>query len=73
MTSEKSKKRSVCSVLQAWQGEVGRDHLQLGHPRLLGAAVPAPGNIYATPLRFKLGGHPVLSARFNEWQLPPPE
>ena len=28
-------------------------------------AVPAPGNIYVTPLRFKLGGHPVLSARFN--------
>jgi hypothetical protein len=28
-------------------------------------AVPAPGNIYATPLRFKLGGHPILSARFN--------
>jgi hypothetical protein len=27
--------------------------------------VPAPGNIYATPLRFKLGGHPVPSARFN--------
>jgi hypothetical protein len=27
--------------------------------------VPAPGNIYVTPLRFKLGGHPVLSARFN--------
>ena len=27
--------------------------------------VPAPGNIYATPLRFKLGGRPVLSARFN--------
>ena len=27
--------------------------------------VPAPGNIYATPLRFKLSGHPVLSARFN--------
>jgi hypothetical protein len=29
-------------------------------------AVPAPGNIYViTPLRFKLGGHPVLNARFN--------
>ena len=29
--------------------------------------VPAPGNIqyYATPLRFKLGGRRVLSARFN--------
>jgi hypothetical protein len=27
--------------------------------------VPAPGNIYVTPLRFKLGGHPFLSARFN--------
>jgi hypothetical protein len=30
-----------------------------------GEIVPAPGNIYATPLRFKLSGHPVLSARFN--------
>eukprot|EP01046_Picozoa_sp_COSAG06_P040454 COSAG06_NODE_4898_length_3874_cov_26.346755_4_plen_79_part_00 len=29
------------------------------------ASLPAPGNIYATPLRFKLSGHPVLSARFN--------
>jgi hypothetical protein len=27
--------------------------------------LPAPGNIYATPLRFKLGGRPVLSAGFN--------
>ena len=27
--------------------------------------LPAPGNIYVTPLRFKLSGHPVLSARFN--------
>ena len=29
--------------------------------------VPAPGNtyIYVTPARFKLGGRPVLSARFN--------
>ena len=27
--------------------------------------VPAPGNIYVTPLRFKLGGRHVLSARFN--------
>ena len=32
---------------------------------LLVSRVPAPGNIYATPLRFKLSGHPVLSARFN--------
>jgi hypothetical protein len=28
-------------------------------------AEPAPGNIYVTPLRFKLGGRPVLSTRFN--------
>jgi hypothetical protein len=28
-------------------------------------AIPAPGNIYVTPLRFKLGGRRVLSARFN--------
>ena len=27
--------------------------------------VPAPGNIYGTPLRFKLSGRPVLSAHFN--------
>jgi hypothetical protein len=27
--------------------------------------VPAPGNIYATPLRFKLGGRRIMSARFN--------
>ena len=27
--------------------------------------IPAPGNIYVTPLRFKLGGRHVLSARFN--------
>jgi hypothetical protein len=27
--------------------------------------VSAPGNIYVTPLRFELGGRPVLSARFN--------
>ena len=30
-----------------------------------GLMVPAPGNEYATPLRYKLGGRPVLSARFN--------
>jgi hypothetical protein len=42
-------------------------------PRHLGAsisttsrpAVPAPGNIHVMPLRFKLGGRPVLSARLN--------
>ena len=27
--------------------------------------VPAPGNIYVTPLRFKLGDRPVLSAHLN--------
>jgi hypothetical protein len=27
--------------------------------------VPAPGNVYVARLRFKLGGRPVLSARFN--------
>jgi hypothetical protein len=27
--------------------------------------VRAPGNLYVTPLRFKLGGRPVLSARLN--------
>jgi hypothetical protein len=29
------------------------------------AAVPAPGNIYVTPLRFKLSGRPILSAHLN--------
>ena len=29
------------------------------------AAVPAPGNVYATPLRFKLSGRPILSAHLN--------
>jgi hypothetical protein len=27
--------------------------------------VPAPVNIYVTPLRFKLGGRRIMSARFN--------
>ena len=27
--------------------------------------VPAPGNAYVTPLRFKLGGRPVLSAHLD--------
>ena len=36
-----------------------------GRVGVAATAVPAPGNIYATPLRFKLGGRPVLSARFN--------
>jgi|EP01046_Picozoa_sp_COSAG06_P049132 hypothetical protein len=27
--------------------------------------LPAPGNVYVKPLRFKLGGRPVLSARLN--------
>jgi hypothetical protein len=31
----------------------------------LNPTVPAPANIYVMPLRFKLGGRPVLSARFN--------
>ena len=30
-----------------------------------GSGVPAPWNTYAMPLRFKLGGRPVLSARLN--------
>jgi hypothetical protein len=28
-------------------------------------AMPAPGNKYVTPLRFELGGRPVLSAHLN--------
>jgi hypothetical protein len=28
-------------------------------------SVPTPGNIYVTPLTFKLGGRPVLSAHLN--------
>eukprot|EP01046_Picozoa_sp_COSAG06_P071704 COSAG06_NODE_20633_length_787_cov_1.216570_1_plen_146_part_10 len=30
-----------------------------------GLSVPAPGNIYVTPLRLKLGGRPILSARLS--------
>jgi hypothetical protein len=40
-------------------------HRQTAREAAAQSAVPAPGNIYATPLRFKLGGRPVLSARFN--------
>eukprot|EP01046_Picozoa_sp_COSAG06_P053286 COSAG06_NODE_9175_length_1967_cov_5.091481_2_plen_78_part_00 len=40
-------------------------HRQTAREAAAQSAVAAPGNIYATPLRFKLGGHPVLSARFN--------
>jgi hypothetical protein len=39
-----------------------------------GSGVPAPGNICSRPLRFKLGGRPVLSARLNvEKRLDPNE
>eukprot|EP01046_Picozoa_sp_COSAG06_P086695 COSAG06_NODE_33263_length_492_cov_7.506361_1_plen_47_part_10 len=29
------------------------------------AAVPTPGKRYVTPLRFELGGRPILSAHLN--------
>ena len=33
--------------------------------RAAGHAVPTPANIYAMPLRFKLGGRPILSTHLN--------
>jgi hypothetical protein len=41
--------------------------LQKAHHKTFSARllVPAPGNIYVTPLRFNLGGRPVLSAHLN--------
>jgi hypothetical protein len=46
-----------------WQGPDCSDPTAVG---CYTTAVPAPGNIYcAMPLRFKLGGRPILSARLN--------
>jgi hypothetical protein len=58
----------VSQAKQVLDHEAPSAEAPLGEPiqKIEGLAqVPAPANMYVTPLRFKLGGRPMLSAHLN--------